>query len=100
MKMERRLVQELFLEAGLLKTRLYCGAYIVHPDRKLWDSFIHQNCLPMETTVFEPRNNKNLYVKVGKWNSSHPPVTPGQIWKDVVKLGATMSLSFEYLLQP
>ncbi len=37
--------------------------------------------------MFEPRNNKNLYVKVGEWNSSHPPVTPGQIWKDVVKLG-------------
>jgi hypothetical protein len=41
----------------------------------------------METTVFEPRNIKNLYIKVGKWNSSHPAVTPGKIWKDAVKLG-------------
>ncbi len=87
MKMERRFVQELFLEAGLLKTRLYHGAYIVHADWKLWDSFIHQNCLAMETTVFEPRNSKNLYIKVGKWNSSHPAVTPGKFWKDAVKLG-------------
>jgi hypothetical protein len=87
MKMERRFVQELFLEVGLLKTRLYRGTYIVHADRKNWDSFINQNCLLMETTVFEPRNTKNLYIKVGGWNSSHLPVTPGKIWKDAVKLG-------------
>ena len=87
MKMERRFVQELFLEVGLLKTRLYCGTYIIHADRKNWDSFINQNCLLMETTVFEPRNTKNLYIKVGGWNSSHLPVTPGKIWKDAVKLG-------------
>jgi hypothetical protein len=61
MKMESRFTQELLLEAGLMKTKQYRGAYIVYADRSAWDSFIQQYCLEMEITVFEPKKKKYLY---------------------------------------
>jgi hypothetical protein len=88
-KMESHFVHELFVEVGLVKTRLYRGVHIAYADHSAWDSFFHEYCLEMETTVFEPRNSKNTYVKIGKWsNVSHPPRTPGQIWKEAIKKGS------------
>lgn len=83
MSLEEAIVHELLIKLSLASVRAYCGTSRVSANQNGWERFLAYHKLDIEVTTFEIKKKKNLFLRLGSWeSSSHPKKTPGKIWQD------------------